>query len=74
MNTLYYDHMNTIEQLLMKSRMDDYDMYTKEDLLDFAMIIVKDCSRYVSQCNLVGINREKIPTDIIEYYTTNHIV
>ena len=36
-----------LEKLLEKSGMDDYMMYTKEDLIDFGQLVVKECIEVV---------------------------
>jgi hypothetical protein len=34
-----------LEKLLEKSKMDDYMMYTKEDLIEFGQIVAKKCAK-----------------------------
>ena len=34
----------SLEKLLEKSKMDDYMMYTKEDLIEFGQIVAKKCA------------------------------
>lgn len=38
-----------LEKLLEKSGMDDYMMYTKEDLIDFGQLVVKECIKLLQQ-------------------------
>jgi flagellar biosynthesis regulator FlaF len=40
-----------LEKLLEQSKMDDYMMYTKEDLIDFGVWVVRECAEVANEHN-----------------------
>lgn len=67
-----------LEKLLEKSKMDDYMMYTKEDLIDFAKLAIEE-ALYVVDMPLIerneirkhfGIKEEPYPASMIGLVTT----
>lgn len=40
-----------LKKLLEESGMDDYMMYTKEDLIDFGQWVVKECAKIADEHN-----------------------
>ena len=38
------------EKLLKKSGMQDYDMYTREDLIDFGVLVAKKAAKISDEC------------------------
>jgi len=67
-----------LEKLLEKSKMDDYMMYTKEDLIEFAQLAIEE-ALYVVDMPLIerneirkhfGIKEEPMPIKDIGLVTT----
>ena len=67
-----------LEKLLEKSKMDDYMMYTREDVIEFAKLAVEECLYIVDipqyERNMIrqafGIKEEPMPIRDIGLVTT----